>query len=106
MICYAAEAGFGAASSQEQEVIDQLSDFVRNKFDGHIADAYNAYAHPETHQIGPQELNQLLTDANIGGFFRGMYVQAIMQRVDTNGDGMISWKELLALLDQGSDSNS
>ncbi len=84
------------ASTDEhvRELQAKIGALVANNFGGDYQSAFNAYDANQDGGIDRDELIQLLTDAGVGGrLTRGLWASAILQRLDADGDGKISWDE-------------
>lgn len=88
--------GRSLASAVNEEVLElqtKIAAFVRANYGGDYKRAFEHYAADRV-GIGADELKQLLADADIGNLFtRGSWVSGIMDRLDVNQDGRITWDE-------------
>lgn len=88
--------------SQEEQARAELVEKVRAlaKKRGETPDAlYRSYDRDQRGGLSADELLQLLSDAGVGNSFtRGMYVTAIMKKLDTDADQGVSRAELDGIL--------
>jgi Ca2+-binding EF-hand superfamily protein len=93
-----------ANEDKRQEIDDKVTALVKTRFDGDYKAAFAYYDADDNGMIDKDELKSLLKDAGIGsGLTRWAWAQGIMERVDSNGDGGISWAEFEAVF-QGNKS--
>ena len=88
-------------SREELELIDKVQRLVRVRFQGNYKRAFDHYAgrRRDGGQIDRDELMVLLKDADIGNALtRTAWVSGIISKLDKNGDGLISFSELEALM--------
>lgn len=101
---FAEPAGLGDRGTQpgtetDENIVElktKVGALVKSKFGG---DYQKAFAHYDKDQSGVDsgELEKMLKDAKIGnGFTRGIWAGKIIEKMDGNGDGKISWQEFEA----------
>lgn len=87
-----------ANENKRQEIDDKLTELVRTRFSGDCKAAFAHYDADGNGTIDTDELKSLLKDAGIGsGLTRWAWAKGIMDMVDTNRDGGISWSEFEAV---------
>jgi hypothetical protein len=89
-------------SSQEQEVYDKIKAFVLAKYGAFNLDTltlmFRDYARTNG-QASSDDVFQLLADADIGSWVtRKFYRDAIVKKIDQNGDGLISVDEFVTAM--------
>ena len=83
-------------SSEKQELVRKVQALVRQRFSGSYEQAFRHYARAKNDpaSVNGEELKLLLADARVGNSFtRGMWVDGIIEQVDGNRNGTISWTE-------------
>ena len=81
------------ADKQELELIGKVKGLVAGRFDGNYRAAFDHYG--EGGRMNEDGLERLLKDAGIGNFAtRGTWTAAIMERLDEDRDGFVSFAEL------------
>ena len=84
----------------ELELVRKLHGLVAKKFAGNYKRAFDYYATKRSNSgtIDREELADLLKDALIGNVVtRGMWADSVMEKLDKNRDGFISYSELESL---------
>lgn len=85
-------------SDDEKELVTKLARLVKKKYGGNPKNAFDSHAGPDG-LMSKSELKDLLEEAGIGyGVTRGTWAEKIIETVDTNGDGKISWLEYQAAI--------
>ena len=91
-----------ASDENKQELRNQLTALVAERFAG---DSRAAFAHNDSNHdglISKDELKALLGDAEVGsGWTRWAWTAGIIEELDTDGDGLISWPEFAAVFEVG-----
>lgn len=83
----------------KQDAIDKLQLFVAENYGGSYEAAFRSYDKDGDSKISSVELASLLYDAEIGSrLTRGIYVRQVIDHVDSDGDGKVSWAEFEAQL--------
>jgi len=81
------------ADKKEVELVAKVQGLVARRFDGNYRAAFDHYG--DGGQMNEDGLERLLKDAGIGNFAtRGTWTAAIMERLDEDRDGFISFAEL------------
>jgi Ca2+-binding EF-hand superfamily protein len=87
---------------QEKELKTKIRQLVKEKFDGDYKKGFDYYdkADGEDSKIGSTALEQLLRDADVGNWLtRSLWVEGVLQALDKDKDGAISWDEFEAILE-------
>lgn len=85
-------------TSQQQEIVDETTAFVKEKFGGDWKKAFDAYAGNDG-LIGKDELSDMFSDGGIGPYgARDIAAARVIEFIDGDGDGKISWEEFGAKL--------
>ena len=90
-------------AEEEAELQTKIHKLVRDKFDGAFRKGFDHYAavHGEESKIGPSALERLLADAGVGNWLtRSLWVEGILNKLDKDKDGAISWNEFKPILDE------
>ena len=83
-------------TNYNEEVVRKAAQLARDRFEGDYRKMFDHYAQklPRTAQIDSDELTKLFEDADIGQFLtRGQWANSVMDELDTNHDGFISYLE-------------
>lgn len=84
--------------SNERELARKIEALLMRKY-GSTSSAtmrmmFNEYDTSRDGKIGRQELERLLSDARVGNTItRGMWVSGVIEKMDGDGDGQITWQE-------------
>ena len=79
---------------REQELIDRLRAHVAANYAGSFRKCFLAYDVDADNKISATELGYLLSDARVGNVLtRSMWVKGVIDRLDADKDGCISWEE-------------
>lgn len=91
-----------ASEEQRRELDEKVTALVRGRFGGDAQAAFRHYDADGDGGINQAELKTLLADAGIGnGLTRWAWADGIMDAVDTDRDGHISWAEFQAVFPGG-----
>jgi Ca2+-binding EF-hand superfamily protein len=91
-----------ANEAQRREIDDKVTALVRTQFGGDYRAAFAHYDADGSGTIDQAELKTLLRDAGIGsGLTRWAWAKEIMEELDTDADGGISWAEFEAVFEGG-----
>lgn len=81
-------------SAEEKELKTKVKNLVNKKFGGDYKKAFNYYDKDHDNSINSKELEMLLKDADVGNWAtRGSWVDAIIEKLDTNKNKKIEWIE-------------
>jgi Ca2+-binding EF-hand superfamily protein len=73
---------------------DQVNKLTATKFENDYKKGFDFYDANKDGNIDKSELTQLLTDAEVGNTLtRWKWVDGVMNQMDTNKDGKITWTE-------------
>jgi len=89
--------------AEEEELKTKVKKLVRDKFEGNYRQAFDYYQKIDAQKakMGPKALDQLLKDSDVGSFLtRGLWVDGILKELAQDKDGLISWEEFEAILDE------
>ena len=89
------------ADTNEQELQRKVTSLARSRFGGDFERMFEHYGRrrQSDERIDRDELNALLADADVGnGLSRGTWVRGVLDRFDTDRDGVISWAEFERLV--------
>lgn len=91
-----------AREKDKMELQEKLDRVVTARFGGDYEAAFRHYDTDRDGAINKAELKALLGDAGIASrWTRWAWVNAIIQEVDADGDGQISWPEFAAVFEVG-----
>lgn len=77
----------------ELELVEKVKGLVAGRFDGNYKTAFDHYGGGGP--IDGDALERLLKDAGVGNFAtRGTWVAAVMEKLDADRDGFISFADL------------
>ncbi len=89
-----------ASAELKRELDEKVTALVRARFGGDYRAAFTHYDADGNGTIDKDELKALLSDAGIGsGLTRWAWANGIIQAVDQDGDGGISWAEFEAVFE-------
>ncbi|MDI1243573.1 MAG: EF-hand domain-containing protein [bacterium] len=81
------------ADAREVELVRKVQGMVAERFDGNYKTAFDQYGRDGL--MDEKGLERLLKDAGVGNFAtRGTWTAAIMEKLDGDRDGFISFAEL------------
>ena len=81
------------ADKKELELVAKVQGLVMDRFDGNYKSAFDHYG--DGGRMDEEGLERLLKDAGVGNFAtRGSWTAAIMEKLDGDRDGFISFAEL------------
>ena len=91
-----------ASDGNKREVEAKVSAMVASRFGGDYRAAFAHFDADGDGAIGKDELTTLLSEAGIGsGLTRWAWAKGILDELDTDGDGAISWAEFGAVFRGG-----
>lgn len=77
-----------------REVIQKVEKYVRGVFQGSYNAAFEDFDRDDDGKIVHAELVELLKAAEVGSrLTRGAYARGVMDALDTDNDGAITWEE-------------
>ena len=89
-----------ATEENKRELRDRVSALVGDRFGGDYRAAFGHYDADHDGAISKDELKALLADAGVGSSWtRWAWADGIIEELDANGDGVISWPEFAAAFD-------
>jgi Ca2+-binding EF-hand superfamily protein len=91
-----------ASEEQRRELADKVEALVRARFGGDYRAAFGHYDADRNGLVSKAELKALLKDAGIGsGLTRWAWADGVIDALDADGDGHISWPEFEAVFEGG-----
>lgn len=82
------------SDAQKKELIDKTTRLVNMRFGGDFERAFRHYDSNQDGRINRDELSNLLSDANVGGWLtRGAWVRGVIDALDKDADAAISAAE-------------
>jgi len=89
-----------ASEQNKEELRGKVSALVAARFGGHHRAAFAHYDANHDGLINKDELKTLLGEAGVGSSWtRWAWAAGIIEELDANRDGLISWPEFAAVLD-------
>ena len=86
-----------ASEQNKQELREKVAALVAGRFAGSYEAAFGHYDANHDGAISRDELKALLADAGVGsGWTRWAWVAGIIEELDANDDGVITWLEFAA----------
>ena len=86
------------AESREDELVRKVKSHVATQFCGDYEKCFQHYAGKDK-LVNQNELFNLLSNCNVGRpLFRNAWVRDIMNQLDTDKDGELSWDEVKDIL--------
>lgn len=91
-----------ASEQNKQELRDKVAALVGARFGGDYRAAFGHYDGNNDRTISKDELKALLGDAGVGSSWtRWAWAAGIIEELDADGDGLISWPEFAAVFEVG-----
>lgn len=82
-----------------EEIVSDVTQLVSNRFGGNWQTAYDYYRDAATGTVSIKSIERLMHDAGSRFLLTTWPVaKAIMEALDTNGDGVVEWAEFSAVL--------
>lgn len=80
--------------SNVKELQEKVGKLVKVKFKGSYEMAFDYYDANKDKAVSSEEITRLLEDADVGNWMtRSTWVSQILERMDTNKNGKVEWKE-------------
>jgi Ca2+-binding EF-hand superfamily protein len=95
--------GSTMASKEEKELVEKVRKLVQKRYGEptleNMRKLFDAYDRDGDQKLGPDDLEALLKDADIGnGFTRAAWVKGVVAALDQNDDRKVSWDEFTAAI--------
>ena len=91
-----------AHEQEKQQVEEKVAALVEAKFGGDYQKAFEHYDSNHDGKVSKDELMTLLQEAGIGNFLtRSTWAAGVIEQLDTDGDGRISWPEFESIFTAG-----
>jgi Ca2+-binding EF-hand superfamily protein len=91
-----------ASEQNKQELREKVAALVAARFGGDDRAAFAHYDANNDGLISKDELKTMLGEAGVGSSWtRWAWAAGIIEELDANGDGLISWPEFAAALEVG-----
>jgi Ca2+-binding EF-hand superfamily protein len=91
-----------AHEQEKQQLEDRVAALVQAKYGGDYQKAFQHYDSDQDGKIGKDELLTLLQGAGVGNVFtRSTWVAGVIEELDKDGDGRISWAEFASVFTEG-----
>lgn len=85
--------------TREEELIILVRAYVERGYDGNYRACFRMYDVDSDDKVSATELEYLLHDAEVGNrLTRAAWVRGVIDRLDTDKDGKISWDEFQSAL--------
>ncbi|SDX30574.1 calcium-dependent protein kinase [Lutibacter oricola] len=78
--------------ASKKSILKKIQILITNKFET-PEEAFNFFDKKGSGSLSKKEIVQLLKEAEISGFIRGIVSSKLIEGYDTDDDGQISWKE-------------
>ncbi len=91
------------ASKEQKELVEKVQKLVQKRYGEatleNMRKLFDAYDRDGDQKLGPDDLEALLKDADIGnGFTRAAWVKGVVAALDQNDDKKVSWDEFTAAI--------
>jgi len=91
-----------AHEQEKQQLEEKVAALVEARFGGDYRKAFDHSDSNHDGKVGKDELMALLQDAGIGNFLtRSTWAAGVIEQLDTDGDGRISWPEFESVFTAG-----
>ena len=85
--------------SAKDDILKKIQILITNHFRT-PEEAFRFFDDNGDGQLSKSEIKNLLKEAEISGFIRGMVSSKLIEGYDKNGDDSINWKEFQAAIDE------
>lgn len=86
------------SSREVVELKAKIKSLVRAKFSGSYRTGFNHYDSDRDGKLDRGDLRRVLIDARVGSLFtHAMWINGILDQLDADGDGLLSWDEFAPL---------
>ncbi|WP_405381529.1 EF-hand domain-containing protein [Maribacter sp. LLG6340-A2] len=81
----------------EESILNKIQILITNHF-ANPEMAFNFFDEDDDQKLTKKEIVQLLKEAEISGFLRGIVSSKLIEGYDKNGDELIDWQEFKAAI--------
>ena len=81
----------------EESILNKIQILITNHFDT-PQKAFEFFDEDNDRKLSKKEIVQLLKDAEINGFLRGIVSTKLIEGYDKNGDELVDWDEFKAAI--------
>ncbi|PKG51628.1 MULTISPECIES: EF-hand domain-containing protein [Olleya] len=85
--------------STKDQILKKIEILITNHFDS-PQKAFSFFDNDGDKQLSKSEIKNLLQEAEISGFIRGIVSSKLIEGYDKDGDGLISWSEFQLALEE------
>lgn len=85
--------------STKDQILKKIEILITNHFET-PKKAFEFFDSNGDHKLSKAEIKNLLQEAEISGFIRGIIASKLIEGYDKDGDQLISWSEFKAAIDE------
>ena len=85
--------------STKDQILKKIEILITNHFES-PQKAFAFFDNDGDKQLSKSEIKNLLQEAEISGFIRGIVASKLIEGYDKDGDGLISWSEFQLALEE------
>lgn len=85
--------------STKEQILKKIQILITNHFRT-PEEAFNFFDDNGDQKLSKTEIKDLLKEAEISGFIRGIVASKLIEGYDKDGDNYINWKEFQAAIDE------
>ena len=83
----------------KETILNKIQILITNHFDS-PENAFSFFDKNGSGKLSKKEIKNLLKQAEISGFIRGIVSSKLIEGYDKDGDGLIDWEEFKAAIDE------